>query len=131
MSLRTLGCLRVFANYRPPWRTRYEKRYRSATPHDLQTLKHFMDYCVKGWNATQKISRKTDHKKKIGYSTVRQRFTDFLAAWQQRLKNEKIPPKVSTSIYHVRITCYPGILLSCLNILLVYGNRNFPSHRFK
>jgi hypothetical protein len=72
-----------------------------------------MDYCVRGWNATQKLDRKTGEKKKIAFTTVKQRFTEFLAAWQQRPENEKIPPKVSTSIYHVRITSRPEILLSC------------------
>jgi hypothetical protein len=45
------------------WQNRYETRYSDSTPHDLQTLKHFMDYCVRGWNATQKIFRKTGQKK--------------------------------------------------------------------
>jgi hypothetical protein len=130
MSLRPLECLRVFADYRRRRRNRYEKRYPRATPYDLQTLKHFMDYCVRGWNATQKISRETGRKKKIAYSTVRQRFTEFLAAWQQRPENEKILPKVSTSIYHVCITSYPGILLSYLNHLPVHGYPNLPSQCF-
>ena len=81
---------------------RYEKRYPRKTPHDLQTLKHFMDYCVTGWNAIQRIDRSTGEKKKIGHTTVKQRFTDFLAAWQQRSWNKQIPHDVSSSIYRVR-----------------------------
>ncbi|KAG9242200.1 hypothetical protein BJ878DRAFT_544482 [Calycina marina] len=77
----------------------FERRYPGKSPHDLQTLKHFMDYCVKGWNAVQRIDRSTSEQKKIGYTTVRQRFTDFLAAWQQRPRNKQIPHEVSSSIY--------------------------------
>jgi hypothetical protein len=51
------------------------------------------------------------------HSAVRQRFADFLAAWQQKPENEKIPPKVSTLIYHVHITSHLRILLLCLNLL--------------
>jgi hypothetical protein len=58
----------------------------------------------------QKIDRLTGLRKKIGWSTVRQRFTDFLAAWQQRPGNKKIED--SKSIYNVRIT--PTLTLSTL-----------------
>ena len=122
-----LVCLRESADYHPPRWNRYERRYSGANPHDLRTLKHFMEYCVKGWNATQKINRKTGQQKKIAYSTVRQRFTDFLAALQQRPKNKKVLHEVSTSMYHVRIISYPASLPSC-SLLLAHANRQVPSH---
>jgi hypothetical protein len=74
--------------------TRYVRRNLGASPHDIKTAKHFIEGVVRGSSAG---------KKEPSMYTMLQKWTDFGAGWKRRPGNDKIPPKVSESIYFVRI----------------------------
>ena len=76
-----------------PLLARYERRNPCVTPHDIKTAKHF----VEGVTSGMKINCPG-----LSLNTVLQRWTDFLAGWQRRDGNTKIPSKVSKTIYNVR-----------------------------
>ncbi len=66
------------------------------SPYDLRSAKHFMEGIVKGSKAG------------LSLCYMKQKWTDFGAAWKRRPGNRKIPHEVSESVYYVRILSRPS-----------------------
>ena len=75
------------------WWTRYIRRNPGAHPHNIKTVKHFIEGVVRGSSAG---------KKEPSMYTMLQKWTDFGAGWKRQPGNDKIPPEVSESVYFVR-----------------------------
>ncbi|KAJ4502326.1 hypothetical protein HRR76_005404 [Exophiala dermatitidis] len=74
----------------------YARRNPGVSPYDLRSAKHFMEGIVKGSKAG------------LSLCYMKQKWTDFGAAWKRRPGNRKIPHEVSESVYYVRILSRPS-----------------------
>ncbi|KIW36986.1 uncharacterized protein PV06_10884 [Exophiala oligosperma] len=66
----------------------YARRNPGVTPYDLRSAKHFMEGIVKG------------SKTGLSLCYMKQKWTDFGAAWKRQPGNRKIPHEVSESVYY-------------------------------